>query len=432
MPRHPVACPCRIAAKTNLPSVDANRPDSPHALQAFVNARIGLQVRSHRIDQGPLVVRRRFVAVDVGQSQLEQHGADVLVLELNRPLGSGGQPLPQQPVVLRLAVVLAEQVELQHVEVVGDQQADFLVGPDGGRLCLFVGLAFDLEPQPPQLVVGLARCFAAAEVGRQKHLAGQVPVGDPHDGLGGVTLALVDKFAAGGLAERILDPGIKVGQSLEYVFTGQTFGDRLGHGRMIPPAGAEVSKSLLTAARRRRYDGTSPFRRPAEEGAFPNGGQRCRELAVDYKEPEMRNPILLAVVLGACAVAVVADMETWPAPSRAAEETPSQLCVVWASGDPDVAQNACFMYTHNAKKRGWFGVVHLVVWGPSAKLLTENQELQAEIKAMQQSGVVVEACVACANNYGVADALKSIGIDVKPMGAPLSDRLKGPWKVLTF
>lgn len=146
----------------------------------------------------------------------------------------------------------------------------------------------------------------------------------------------------------------------------------------------------------------------------------------------MRNRILLAVVLGACAAAVVANMETWSPTSRAAEETPSQLCVVWSSGDPGVAKNVCLMYTHNAKKRGWFDVVHLVVWGPSAKLLAENQELQAEIKAMQQSGVVVEACVACANNYGVTDALKSLGIDVKPMGVPLTDRLKGSWKVLTF
>jgi len=146
----------------------------------------------------------------------------------------------------------------------------------------------------------------------------------------------------------------------------------------------------------------------------------------------MRNPILLAVVLGACAAAVVTHMETSSPTSRAAEETPSELCVVWSSGDPGVAKNVCFMYAHNAKKRGWFDVVHLVVWGTSAKLLTENQELQAEIKAMQQSGVVVEACVACANNYGVTDALKSLGIDVKPMGVPLTDRLKGSWKVLTF
>ncbi|MFZ5831462.1 MAG: DsrE family protein [Planctomycetota bacterium] len=90
------------------------------------------------------------------------------------------------------------------------------------------------------------------------------------------------------------------------------------------------------------------------------------------------------------------------------------------------------MYTHAAKRRGWFDVVHLVIWGPSAKLLAENEELQAEIKAMRESGVVVEACVACANNYGVADELRAMDLDVKPMGAPLSDRLKGPWKVLTF
>jgi hypothetical protein len=106
--------------------------------------------------------------------------------------------------------------------------------------------------------------------------------------------------------------------------------------------------------------------------------------------------------------------------------------VVWSSGDPGVAKNVCFMYAHNAKRRGWFGVVHLVVWGPSAKLLAEDKELQNEVKAMQKTGVVVEACVACAKNYGVVDALKKLGIDVKGMGEPLSQRLKGDWKVLTF
>jgi hypothetical protein len=73
-----------------------------------------------------------------------------------------------------------------------------------------------------------------------------------------------------------------------------------------------------------------------------------------------------------------------------------------------------------------------VVWGPSAKLLAESKVLQDEVKAMQKTGVVVEACVACAKNYGVVDALKGLGIDVKPMGEPLSQRLKGDWKVLTF
>jgi hypothetical protein len=152
-------------------------------------------------------------------------------------------------------------------------------------------------------------------------------------------------------------------------------------------------------------------------------------LSFDHKEPEVRKPILIVAALGVCALAALALFSF----SHAAEErTPSQLCVVWSSGDPGVAKNVCFMYTHNAKKAGWFGVVHLVVWGPSAKLLAEHEALQKEVKAMQKAGVVVEACVACANNYGVADDLRSLDIDVKPMGVPLSDRLKGPWKVLTF
>jgi len=111
---------------------------------------------------------------------------------------------------------------------------------------------------------------------------------------------------------------------------------------------------------------------------------------------------------------------------------PSQLCVVWSSADPDVARNVCFMYTLNAKRAGWFDVVHLVVWGPSAKLLAESPELQAEVKAMREVGVVTEACIACASRYGVDGKLKALGLDVKGMGEPLSNRLKGDWKVITF
>jgi hypothetical protein len=90
------------------------------------------------------------------------------------------------------------------------------------------------------------------------------------------------------------------------------------------------------------------------------------------------------------------------------------------------------MYTHAAKKAKWFDDVLLIVWGPSSRLLAGDKELQTKVKAMIASGVVVQACVACADMYGVADKLREIGIDVKPMGKPLSEMLKGDWKVLTF
>lgn len=109
-----------------------------------------------------------------------------------------------------------------------------------------------------------------------------------------------------------------------------------------------------------------------------------------------------------------------------------RLMVIWSSGDRDVALKVCFMYTNAAKKMKWFDEVHLIVWGPSAKLLTEDVELQRLLKQMQDTGVVTEACVNCADMYGVSEQLKAMGIDVKGMGKPLTERLKANWKQLNF
>lgn len=111
---------------------------------------------------------------------------------------------------------------------------------------------------------------------------------------------------------------------------------------------------------------------------------------------------------------------------------PSKLVVLWTSGDPDVANGIAFMYAHNAKRVGWFDEVTLIVWGPSQRLLVGDKDLQKEVKAMLDDGITVEACVACAMNFGIVDELKSLGITVKPMGVPLTDYLKGDCKVLTF
>lgn len=108
------------------------------------------------------------------------------------------------------------------------------------------------------------------------------------------------------------------------------------------------------------------------------------------------------------------------------------LVVLWTSGDIDVAEKMVFMYASNAKKAGWFREVIFIVWGPSAKLLSEEAGLQERVKAMQESGVIVEACIACARMYGVDNNLKEIGIDVKGMGVPLTRYLKRGYRVLSL
>ncbi len=110
----------------------------------------------------------------------------------------------------------------------------------------------------------------------------------------------------------------------------------------------------------------------------------------------------------------------------------SKLCVVWTSGDKDVAIKMVYMYTYNAKKQGWFDQVRFVIWGPSSKLLSEDAELKEYLAKMKDEGVELEACIACANMYGVTDDLRSLGVDVKGMGRPLTDMLKSDWKVITF
>jgi len=108
------------------------------------------------------------------------------------------------------------------------------------------------------------------------------------------------------------------------------------------------------------------------------------------------------------------------------------LVILWTSDDPYLAERMVLMYTHGAKIAGWFEHVTLIIWGPSAKLTAENEDIQEKLKAMQKDGVVIEACVACANAYGVTEELKALGFDVKGMGKPLTDYLKSSKKVLTF
>jgi hypothetical protein len=113
-------------------------------------------------------------------------------------------------------------------------------------------------------------------------------------------------------------------------------------------------------------------------------------------------------------------------------EPKDRLVILWTSGDRDAALKMVFMFTKNAKKQGWWEDVTLVVWGPSAMLLSVDRELQDYLREMQDLGVVVEACHTCADMYGVVDTLAGLGIDVKKMGLPLTEYMKGGRHVLAL
>jgi hypothetical protein len=102
-----------------------------------------------------------------------------------------------------------------------------------------------------------------------------------------------------------------------------------------------------------------------------------------------------------------------------------ELVVLWTSGDREVALKMAFMYTFNSRrfKWGWKNVT-LVVWGPSAKLLVGDKELQEYVARLKEAGVKLLACKKCADLYGVGDGLRRLGFEVKYMGKPLTDYLR--------
>lgn len=121
-------------------------------------------------------------------------------------------------------------------------------------------------------------------------------------------------------------------------------------------------------------------------------------------------------------------------PDQEGEEVKKEgLVVLWTTGEKDVFTKMLHIYVSNAKKLGWFKDITLIVWGPSAKLLAEDKELQKMVKQLIDKGVILEACIWCSNQYGVTEDLKAIGIDVKGMGTPLTKYIKDPRKeVLVF
>ncbi len=114
------------------------------------------------------------------------------------------------------------------------------------------------------------------------------------------------------------------------------------------------------------------------------------------------------------------------------QENTDKLIVLWTSRDKETAENMVFMYALNSRLKGWWDEVALIIWGPSAKLASEDADIRDHLKKMKDAGVELLACKACADRYGVSDALAALGVDVKYMGDPLTRYLKAGLKVITI
>ena len=110
----------------------------------------------------------------------------------------------------------------------------------------------------------------------------------------------------------------------------------------------------------------------------------------------------------------------------------NKLLIVWSTSEIEVVKKMILLYGSVILPREYWDEAHIMIWGPSAKVLAENVELQALVKQVQETGVTFSCCVVCSDDYGVTEKLASLGIDMTHTGEMLTESLQNDWKVITF
>ncbi len=112
-------------------------------------------------------------------------------------------------------------------------------------------------------------------------------------------------------------------------------------------------------------------------------------------------------------------------------ENRNHLYILWTSDNPVTAEKMVFMYGFNSLKHGWWEKVTIIIWGASASLVSENNDIQDSIASMLEGGVTVTACKSCTEQLGITEELENMGIEVKYWGKSLTDLITAGKKLLT-
>lgn len=100
-----------------------------------------------------------------------------------------------------------------------------------------------------------------------------------------------------------------------------------------------------------------------------------------------------------------------------------RLVILWTSENKEIALDMVLMYTLKSNVNKWWSECTLITWGPSNKLVCEDEDVKEQIRLIMDAGVKVYACLRCAKRYDLTEKLESMGIEVKLMGESLTEYL---------
>lgn len=107
------------------------------------------------------------------------------------------------------------------------------------------------------------------------------------------------------------------------------------------------------------------------------------------------------------------------------------LHILWTNGDAVTGELMVMMYAKNAMKNGWWSQVTVIVWGAAVRSLAENEKLQQEMEEAQREGVIFSGCITCAEELGMTEKMKSLGVDLYKWGPPLTELIKSGQPLIT-
>ncbi|QUI24341.1 DsrE family protein [Vallitalea pronyensis] len=111
---------------------------------------------------------------------------------------------------------------------------------------------------------------------------------------------------------------------------------------------------------------------------------------------------------------------------------PDKLYILWTNADVLTSDKMVMMYAINGKMHHFWKDITIIIWGATAKLVSENLLIQEKIKQALHVGVHVSACKACADQLGVTETLEGLGIELKYWGEGLTEILKENERLLTI
>ena len=108
------------------------------------------------------------------------------------------------------------------------------------------------------------------------------------------------------------------------------------------------------------------------------------------------------------------------------------LYILWTNDNIITSEKMVFLYGINAKSKGWWENVTIILWGATMKLANESDIIKDLIKKAELEGVHLSGCRACADQLGLIEALEKQGIELIYWGEPLTEILKNDGALLTI